>query len=79
MTTVKEAWDSFAAMVLTPAHPEVQYTEMRRAFYAGAWGMLMGCSGIGDDSASEDAGVERLEAWRKELETFQRDMRAGRA
>ena len=37
-----EQWDSFARAVLPKDAPAVQRTEMRRAFYAGAQGILMG-------------------------------------
>jgi hypothetical protein len=39
MTTVKKAWESYAAQVLPKEAPAVQVIECRRAFYAGAYSL----------------------------------------
>lgn len=78
--TVNEMWDSFARAVLPPNCSTVQRWEMRRAFYAGCHAMLEACSfGIGDDSVSEEQGVQWIEEWHQELRRFQADVREGRA
>ena len=78
MRSVKQMWDSFA-YVLPGDAPDVQRTEMRRAFYAGAWGVLMEAHAIGEESVSEAAGIAHLEALRAELMQFHADLRAGKA
>jgi hypothetical protein len=81
--TVKDLWDSFAATVIPPTAPEVQYGEMRRAFYAGCYGMLGALAKSADDypdtPAGEQAGVDYLDGLRRELEQFSADVQAGRA
>ncbi len=79
MNSVKEAWESFEAAVIPEDAPAVQRSEMRRAFYAGAWAMLMGCSSIGETSVTEEEGVAMLESWKKECERFYLMMNMGRA
>jgi hypothetical protein len=78
--TVLEMWASFSKAVFSCHTPTVQRREMRRAFYAGAYGMLMGAAfGPGEEDVSEEEGVAMFEAWRRELEAFQRDVLEGRA
>jgi biotin synthase-like enzyme len=40
---IAEQWDQFARAVLPPNCSVIQRQEMRRAFYAGAQGVLLGC------------------------------------
>lgn len=78
--TVKSAWEAFEARVMPDDPAPIQVQMMRRSFYAGAFAMLMMLSNIGDDpSIDEDAGVARLEAYRKECERFVAMMNMGRA
>lgn len=77
--TVQQMWDGFASSVLPKDAPPIQWTEMRRAFYAGCYGMLMACSQIGEESVSEDTGVLRLELWKQECEDFYRKVKEGKA
>ena len=79
MKTVKSEWESFEAAVMPRGAGIVQRQEMRRAFYAGAWSMLCAVRGIGDDSVSEEQGIETLEAMRRELEAFSFLVKKGRA
>lgn len=79
MKTVKAEWEEYARLVLPADAPPVQITETRRAFYAGAWSMLMQSSELGDDSVSEEQGVIALEWWRREIEAFHRAVQDGRA
>lgn len=77
--TVEQMWQSFWDAVKEPGMPDIQRTEMRRAFFAGCWGMLQKCKGLGDPSISEDEGADYLEALEKEMQGFYRDLRTGRA
>jgi hypothetical protein len=57
--------------------PPVQWTECRRAFYAGAWAMLMKFNSIGDNLVPEEVGVECLMRAEAELEEFNRHIGEG--
>lgn len=75
--TIEEAWDSFHREVI-PRHASlIQVQEMRRAFYAGAHGMMEINSKLTD--FSDDEAVEILEAVVNELHQFVRDVAAGKA
>jgi hypothetical protein len=76
--TVKAMWEGFEKDVIPDDAPLVQVQEMRRAFYAGAWAMLVGCKSVGNDDVTEDEGVAQLESWRKECERFVAMMNMGR-
>jgi hypothetical protein len=77
--TVAERWQEFALGVINVDAPPEQRSEMRRAFFAGAYSILGVCMGISEDSVSEDQGIEILEATRKELEQFFADVKDGKA
>lgn len=36
---ILEQWNQFREKVISPAAPTIQVSEMRRAFYAGAWAL----------------------------------------
>jgi hypothetical protein len=38
--TIKEAWNSFETHIIPKNAPALQKIEMKKAFYAGAWGMV---------------------------------------
>ena len=56
----------FAKMKPSP----VQVSEMKKAFFAGAWSMFCALEEIGEPHVSEQEGMDYLEARRKELEAF---------
>jgi hypothetical protein len=77
---VAEQWDQFARIVLPPNCDLTQKTEMRRAFYAGAQGVLhaaMQAISHKDEPTSEDLGV--MVGIGQELKDFVELVRAGRA
>lgn len=75
--TIKEMWDSFHKNIIPKnAHP-IQVQETRRAFYAGAQGMMMINHKI--TNFSDDEGVEILEELTDELQQFMRDLLDGKA
>lgn len=58
-THLQEAWDRIAFVIFKPDTPEIQKTEMRRAFYAGAKTALTLIVEIADDiEDEEDAAIE---------------------
>lgn len=77
--TLASEWASFREQVLHPDSPPQQVTDMRRAFYAGAWLTLTLFRDIGEDEISEEAGVEALERIHQESIAFKADVEAGRA
>ena len=82
METIQQMWEGYVAKVLAPLGPTispVQYTETRRAFYAGFFSMLSACERIGEDDISEDRGVGYLEARKREVTRFFSDVQAGKA
>jgi len=78
--TVDNAWYSYARNVIPNDAPEVQYTECRRAFHAGAWAVLQVVIGIGEDSSvSEADGCAILDRLERELKEFYRRVKEGKA
>lgn len=67
---IESLWNDFSRKVIPPTAPPIQRKEMRRAFYAGVWGLLQEMKQLGDDDVSEDAGVEALEAIEAECKEF---------
>lgn len=78
MNTIQSQWETFAAAVLPQEAPEVQRSEMRRAFYAGSYGMLCQMTGPVAE-VSEEAGCAMIDGYVKECEQFKLDVLAGRA
>ena len=68
--SLAQIWDGFASAILDPAHSQIQYEEMRKAFYAGAFSILCICREIGDDSVSEAVGVLKMESLWQEVQKF---------
>lgn len=71
---VRDGWQDYAEKILPDGASAVQRQETRRAFYAGAWELLWRLAELGDDSVSEDAGAEVLEATKREIEAFVRSV-----
>jgi hypothetical protein len=75
-----EQWDSFARAVLPKDAPSVQRQEMRRAFYAGAQGILHGViAAFALESEPTDADLEILANLEIELSEFAELVKKGRA
>lgn len=69
--TVAESWQTYRAAVVPQGASPAQVEETRRAFYAGSYFMLMNVAyNIGDDTTSEEEGIEHLEQLKAECETF---------
>lgn len=64
--TVEDMWQGFAAAVGVPVG-DVQWTETRRAFFAGCHAMLTAVKNIPDDEA---AGVAQLQDYEAEVHGF---------
>lgn len=77
--SVAESWLSFWKAVAPPDASDTQKTEMRRAFYAGAWAVMCQVRRVGDDDVPEDAGVRHLESLHQECRAFQQLIKEGNA
>ena len=80
MKMIAEAWRTFESEVLPTDAPEVQRTETRRAFYAGARALFAGMVGMlepGQDTTQADLG--KMDAIQEELNQFREDVNEGRA
>ncbi len=75
--SMAELWTSFWLEVKPADAPDIQRVEMRRAFMAGAWGLLQQLRRF-DDSVSEEVGAAHLVRWEQELQAFQRGVLEGR-
>lgn len=51
--TMSELWESFRSSVMADDAPPIQVQEMRRAFYAGAFGVLTEPRDLADQLAAE--------------------------
>jgi hypothetical protein len=76
--SVREAWTSYAAAAYPDEHlGMIPRREMRRAFYMGAWAMMINLAVATDlDESQADAQLTRL--W-EELNEFVDQVRSGRA
>jgi hypothetical protein len=80
---VREEWESFALVCFagTRVHKDhVQYREMRKAFYAGANGILhrmLRDFTSGDEPTEED--LSKVDLIKADLEQFLVDVKEGRA
>lgn len=77
---VAEQWKSYAKSTLPTDCSLVQRTETKRAFYAGAQGVLFGIMEAMTPTAdAEDGDVQMLQDIHDELLEFGRDVKEGRA
>lgn len=75
-----ELWDDFARQVLPKNCSFTQRQEMRRAFYAGAQGILYKILGLfteGNEPSETDLKI--MDNLEKELNKFGEDVKAGRS
>ena len=77
--SINELWISYMDEVLPKDAPAVQIQESKRAFVAGARGVIGILLAIGDDSVSEEQGVDIIEALHQECRAFVKDVLEGRA
>lgn len=68
MNTIHDEWEKFCKEVIPKEASKVQYYEMKRSFYAGAYALLGIMWHVGDKS--EEAGIQILEGIRQEIEDY---------
>jgi hypothetical protein len=76
LKSIEEEWLGFAAIVLPPSERpgSVQYDEMKKAFFAGAWSLHMAVIEIGEPHVSEEEGCEFLTKLTAEINEFKTQM-----
>ena len=75
LKSIEEEWQGFAKMVFGKSDVStVQYGEMRKAFYAGAYVVVTALNRIGEPDVTEDEGVEYFENRDEECQQFYKDM-----
>lgn len=81
MTTLKsveQEWQDFAARVIPQLKPgQVQFDEMKKAFFAGVFALQSALVEIGQTHVSEDEGVAYLESIRIECTRFAASLTIG--
>jgi hypothetical protein len=68
--TMAQTWEDFDRKVLPSDASAIQRSEMRKAFYAGAWSMLTIMKAAVDSDASELEQALYLEQLDGEIERF---------
>lgn len=77
---VAEQWDMFARAIVPVGCSPVQKQEMRRAFYAGAQGVLFGVIfSLGTDEEAREADMQVIRDVHDELNSFSEMVKQGRA
>jgi hypothetical protein len=77
---IETLWLSYREQVISPDSPPIQFTECRRAFYAGAKALMVAMSAVlepGQDVTDDD--VQTMESIDQELYRFAEMVKAGEA
>lgn len=70
MRSVAESFESYRQAVIPDAAPVTQVEECRRAFYAGAYFLLIYLATSFDDATPDEEGIAALERLKAECEAF---------
>ena len=70
MRTIRDHWMEYRIGVLPKTAPQVQVTECRRAFFAGAMAFFTLMNEASADPKSEEQGAAELEKLHQELMGF---------
>lgn len=80
MKLLAEQWSSYVERVLLPEASVVQVVECRRAFYAGAEGMMRSIlRELDPGSEPTDRDLAKMDSLEAELRDFAKDVAEGRA
>lgn len=75
LKSIEDEWVGFSGMIFAKTNPSpVQVSEMKRAFFAGAWSMLCAVKRIGEPDISEEEGIQYLEDRQSEGQQFYREL-----
>lgn len=77
MKSIESEWQDFTKLVFRKMTPSRnQYDEMKKAFFAGAYSLVVAMEEIGEPEVSEDAAFEFLEGIKTEGQEFGKRMLA---
>ena len=76
--TIAGNWESFSKAALPPNACAQQRRQVKRAFYAGAIGLLGVLDELSEPEVSENAGVAVLESLHQEARAYGAAINAGR-
>lgn len=69
MKSIEQEWQGFARAMMSRGVPQVQYDEMRAAFYGGAVAMIHNIKKIGEAHVTEKDGLEYMDRiWKEAME-----------
>ncbi len=68
INNIEQDWKDFESKVISPAAPDIQRREMRRAFYADIYILLMKLKDMSD--IPQEAAVKILESSEEEVVNF---------
>lgn len=75
LNSIQQEWNRFAEMVFAQVpYSEVQYREMKKAFFAGNWSMFTALEEIGEPHVTEQQCHQFLIERKAECEAFKREM-----
>jgi hypothetical protein len=75
LKTVQQEWEGFAKMVIPELSvTDIQHVEMKKAFFAGAYSMIMAVKAIGSPEIRDDIALQYLADRQVELETYYRNL-----
>ncbi len=77
--TIAEQWEAFSDAIIPKDAPPEQWTDMRRAFYAGFEASLRIQWSMGDKKISEIAAMAMLQGLYEECALFASDVVKGKA
>jgi hypothetical protein len=69
MTTFKSTWEHFANSVIAKDAPPIQLLEMKRAFYAGGFQLILLIL-FETENLSEDEGASMINDWNNEIKQY---------
>lgn len=76
--TIKGGWESLSEAIFTANSSNVQISEMKKAFYAGAATAINVMIEISAHEVCEDEGAEIFESLRQEILTFKEQLKNGK-
>ena len=77
LKSIEQEWHGFAKMIFQDCSVSTtQVTEMKKAFFAGAWTIVTAMNEIGEPHVSEAEGVQYFEDRDKECREFKKRMMA---
>lgn len=75
--SVAQSFASYQAEVIPAGSPTIQIEECRRAFYAGAYFLLMQLATAITEDTPDEEGIAALEELKTECETFAANLKPG--